>query len=135
MSVYLNFEGFRRSQKPNNYLIAPEGLCRKSTPDAKSPLIKKSPEALFRRLIALFESSGGWKSLDYDENSRRISVVAVTSFLRIKDDVDVRVLPVEGLPEGQVGSYVAIYSRSRIGYSDLGANKKRVDALLARFPT
>ena len=135
MSIYLNFEGFRRSQKPNNYLIAPEGLCRKSSPDDVSPLIKKSPEALFRRLVGLFESSSGWKNLDYDENNRRISVVAVTPLLRFKDDLDIRVLPVEGLPEGQVGSHIAIYSRSRIGYSDLGANKKRVEALLARFPT
>ena len=135
MSVYLNFESFRRSQKPNNYLIAPDGLCRKSTPDAASPLIRKSPEALFRRLVALFESAGGWKSLHYDENAFRISVVAVTPFLRFKDDVDIRVLPVDDLPEGQVGSYVAIYSRSRVGYSDLGANKKRVEGLIARFPS
>ena len=135
MSIYLNFEGFRRSQKPNNYLIAPEGLCKKSTPDETSPLIKKSPEALFRRLIALFESSGRWKKLDFDEDNHRISVIAVTPLFRFKDDVDIRVLPVEGLPEGQVGSHLAIYSRSRVGYSDLGANKKRVDGLLARFPT
>ena len=134
MSMYLSFENFRRSQKPNNYLVAPEGLCRKSTVDAKSPLIKKSPEALFRRLIGYFETSGGWKSLNYSEKPHKISVVAVTSLLRFKDDVDIRVLPVEGLPEGQVGSHIAIYSRSRVGYSDLGANKKRVEALIARFP-
>lgn len=135
MSMYLNFENFRRSQKPNNYLVAPDGLCRKSSPDIKSPVIKKSPEALFRRLVGLFEGTGGWKSLDYDENNHKISVVAVTSFLRFKDDVDIRVLPIDGLPEGQIGSHIAIYSRSRIGYSDFGANKKRVEALLARFPT
>ena len=133
--MYLSFESFRRSQKPNNYLIAPEGLCQKSTPDQISPLIKKSPEALFRRLVGLFESGSGWKSLEYDEDNRRISVVAVTPLLRFKDDVDIRVIEEPGLPEGQIGSRLAIYSRSRIGYSDLGANKKRVDALLARFPS
>ncbi len=135
MSVFLNFENFRRSQKPNNYLIAPSGLCRKSTPDAESALIRKSPEALFRRLVGFFESSGGWKNLFFDETAHRISVVAVTPFLRFKDDVDIRVLPIDDLPEGQVGSQLAIYSRSRIGYSDFGANKKRVDALIARFPS
>lgn len=134
MSVYLNFENFRRSQKPNNYLIAPDGLCRKSTPDAVSPIIRKSPEALFRRLIGLFESGSGWKNLHYSEKDRRISVIAVTPFLRFKDDVDIRVMPIADLPEGQIGSQLAIYSRSRIGYSDLGANKKRVDGLIARFP-
>lgn len=135
MNSFLSFENFRRSQKPNNYLVAPEGLCRKSTVDAISPLIKKSPEALFRRLVGFFETSGGWKSLNYSEKSHKISVVAVSALLRFKDDVDISILPVEGLPEGQVGSHIAIYSRSRVGYSDLGANKKRVEALIARFPT
>jgi len=135
MSMFLAFESFRRSQKPNNYLVAPEGLCRKSTPDASSPLFLKSQEALFRRLIGMFEISSGWKNLEYDEENHRISVVAVTSLLRFKDDVDIRVLEEPNMPDGKVGCRIAIYSRSRIGHSDLGANRKRVEGLFARFPS
>ena len=89
---------------------------------------------MFKRLVGLFESSSGWRNLEYDEENHRISVVAVTSFLRFKDDVDIRVLPEPDLPEGKIGCRLAIYSRSRIGYSDLGANQKRVEDLFSRFP-
>ena len=47
--------------------------------------------------------------------------------MRFKDDVDILVLPVEGHDHQ---STLAIYSGSRLGYSDLGTNGKRVNALL-----
>ena len=42
------------------------------------------------------------------------------------------VLPVAGQPEK---STFAAYSRSRVGYSDLGANRKRLDAFSAALLT
>jgi len=134
MSLYENFESLRRSGKPNHFLVAPEGLCRKTEPDMASPLIRKSPEALFKRLVAFLERSSGWKEVDSDPEGLRISAVAVTGFLRFKDDVDVQVFAEPGLPEGQIGSRLAIYSRSRIGHSDFGTNEKRVRKLLDMFP-
>lgn len=132
MSNYLSFETFNRSSKPNNYLLAPEGLCQNADPDQFSPLIQESPDVLFRRLVDLFETSKGWKTLEYNKEKRCLHVVAVTSLMRYKDDVDIRVVGEQGLDAGQSGSRLAVYSRSRVGYSDLGANKKRVEALLAK---
>lgn len=47
--------------------------------------------------------------------------VAVTPTLRFRDDVDVLILPAVG-----GGSTMAVYSRSRIGLWDLGANRARI---------
>ena len=49
---------------------------------------------------------------------------------RCKDDIDVAALAVA---TDENRSQLAVYSRSRIGYSDLGANAKRVRMLLEKL--
>jgi uncharacterized protein (DUF1499 family) len=62
----------------------------------------------------------------------RLNFVATSALMRFKDDVDLVFLPVTGQPDK---STFAAYSRSRVGYSDLGANLKRLDALAAALLT
>jgi uncharacterized protein (DUF1499 family) len=69
-----------------------------------------------------------WKITASDPAAGRISFIAVTKLLRFKDDVDILVLPVPGHDHQ---STLVVYSRSRVGYSDLGTNGKRVNALLS----
>ena len=54
----------------------------------------------------------------------RIRYVAVTRVMRFRDDVDVLIHS-----EGPNRTVVAVYSRSRIGLSDLGANGARITTL------
>lgn len=54
----------------------------------------------------------------------RARYVAVTRLMRFRDDVDVLIRQVS--PQQ---SRMAVFSRSRIGYSDLGANAARIEAL------
>lgn len=121
----LDFATFSRSPKPNNYLLAPDGLCQEAAPDGAAPVYDLTPAALFEKVTAALMADPQYRELSVDLAAHAISVVAVTRLLRFKDDVDILVLPA-----GE-GATFAIYSRSRVGHSDLGKNKKRVDALLA----
>jgi uncharacterized protein (DUF1499 family) len=60
-----------------------------------------------------------------ETDGRRISYVTTIPVVGFKDDVDIEVLSTE------TGSTLAIFSRSRVGYSDLGVNRKRVQKLLS----
>jgi len=51
-----------------------------------------------------------------------------SALFRFADDIDVQAIPVDG---GK--SALAIYSRSRVGYSDLGVNRKRIERWLSQI--
>lgn len=126
----VDFATLERPTSPNTYLLAPEGICRKATPDCSSPLWAISAPELHRAVKELIDSQGLWAIRDASEEPLQLSFVARTALLRFKDDVDVRVVP----SADGAGSQLAIYSRSRLGYSDLGANAKRVNKILEMLP-
>jgi len=128
MTDFLDFQTLRRPAKPNTALIAPAGFTPLEAPDAAPPELPFPPAESFARLLAMIEARGSWKLVAADGATGQVRFIAVTRLLRFKDDVDVTILPVDGAP-GR--STFAAYSRSRVGYSDLGANRKRLDELAA----
>lgn len=121
----IDFETLTRPGSPNTYLVAPEGACTSSTPDRASPVFGAAPSALYAAAEAAVRALRGTSEVQADEAARTVSAVVRTPLLRFKDDLDLRVMP------HGTGAALCIYSRSRVGHSDLGANKKRVEALLA----
>ncbi|RIJ15058.1 DUF1499 domain-containing protein [Henriciella mobilis] len=130
MSARVDFEKIERPGSPNTYLVAPEGLCANATPDADAPSFDLSPEALFAKVESALSDKSNWSVTHRDPATRQIDLVARTPVLKFKDDVAIRVLP-DGANHGK--SRLAVYSRSRVGYHDLGANRKRVDSLIAEL--
>lgn len=128
MTDFLDFKTLKRPPKPNTALIAPAGYTPLETPDAAPPDLPVAPDEAFARLLALIEGRGDWKLVAADGATRRVRFIAVTKLLRFKDDIDVTILPVDGAAGH---STFAAYSRSRVGYSDLGTNRKRLDDLSA----
>ncbi|PKP80048.1 MAG: hypothetical protein CVT79_16945 [Alphaproteobacteria bacterium HGW-Alphaproteobacteria-18] len=128
MTDFLDFQTLKRPPKPNTALIAPEGFTPLEAPDAAPPVLPFPPAETFARLISLIESRRDWKLVAADGATGRLRFIAVTKLLRFKDDIDVTILPVDGAPGH---STFAAYSRSRVGYSDLGTNRKRLDGLSA----
>ena len=78
-------------------------------------------------MLEIIEAQG-WAIQSRDAARGLIHAVATTKLMRYKDDIDILILP--GDPEKARESRLAIYSRSRIGHSDLGANRKRVTFML-----
>jgi uncharacterized protein (DUF1499 family) len=122
----VDFAGLVRPKSPNTYLVAPDGLCTMARPDRVAPVFSVSPERLRDAFLNLMREAPRVTEGHANTDPLAYDFVASTALMGFKDDVSVRFLP------GALGGgTLAIYSRSRMGYSDLGANRKRVEAWLA----
>lgn len=128
MTKFTDFETLKRPRSPNTFLLAPDGLCNNTAPDQVAPIFTMQPSDLSRKLRGVVDSEESWKDLSVSQDGLKMRFVAVSPLLRFRDDVSVEILPAASDP-GQ--STLAIYSASRIGHSDLGANRKRVRGLLS----
>ncbi len=124
----IDFETFRRASRPNTALACPPGFCRNAKPDLDPGEYPFGEEELRRRLTAFAlaqprvvpvyrHAAPGLPTQD-----RYIARSATMSF---PDTIDVRFIPLT-----ETTSTVAIYSRSQIGYSDMGVNLARIRAWL-----
>jgi len=126
MPSYLDFTKLDRPGTPNDYLVAPEEITP-ARPDRIAPIYNQTPASLFASISAMLEADKFYREVEADAQLLAIKAVAVTPILRFRDDVNIRVFPADG------GASLAIYSRSRIGMGDMGANRKRVEGLLDRL--
>ena len=128
MTDFISFKSLKRPPKPNTCLVAPANHCLAAEPDFAPPELQMTGRGLFSKLSEIIASERSFGKIETDADALRIKFVATTGMMRFKDDVDIEIIP---LDEGR--SSVAIYSRSRVGYSDLGANRKRVTKLIERL--
>ncbi|MEO9971343.1 MAG: DUF1499 domain-containing protein [Hyphomonadaceae bacterium] len=130
MTDYIDFKALERPSSPNTYLLAPAGVCEQAEPDQSSPQYPASPDAVFSACRKVIDGQKNWSLVSADADSGKIRFVSVSPLMRYKDDIDIAVLPG---PDGASSAQLAVYSRSRIGYSDMGANAKRVALLLEQL--
>ena len=124
MMDFTNLKTIKRRNSPNNYLVGPATFFATAQPD-QTALSDAPARDLYAAVVEFAKGQRSWDIIASDPDGRRLKMVATTSLLRFKDDVDIEILEVE------TGSAPVIYSRSRVGYSDLGANRKRVESILA----
>lgn len=130
MTDFINFKSLKRPPKPNTCLVAPENHCLAAEPDFAPPSLDLSPRGLFSKFSEVIGAERSFGKVAADAEQLRLKFVATTGLMRFKDDVDIEIIPLDG-----GGSTFAIYSRSRVGYSDLGANRKRVTKLIGQVTT
>jgi len=114
-----------RTDWPNDWLICLPGSC-KAEISAASPAYPVPAERLFAAWREVLAAQPRVTVVATDEPRLLILAQDRTAILRFVDTVSVRVL---SAPEG--GSTFAAYSRSNLGFGDLGTNRRRLEAWTA----
>jgi uncharacterized protein (DUF1499 family) len=119
----IEFATLEREPVPHQFLIAPAGATPKAEPDAESPAFAVPPERLRDAFLAVIAEQPRTHVLARSADGLRFTVVQRSLVMRFPDYVGVGILPA-----GEEGSTLAVYSRSRFGYSDMGVNRARVES-------
>ncbi len=118
-----DFQDLPQRTSPNHYLVCPENYANRP-PDAAAPTYACPAETLRQRVRDAIAGLG--RTQIVAEDTRQFRFTQTSRIFRFVDDVLVDIIPL-----GADRATLAIYSASRVGYSDLGANRRRVMALLA----
>ena len=120
----VDFAALKLTDKPNQFLICPPGLCG-ATPHADSPVFDVSLEELRGRWRELLAVQPRVVLLAEDKAGQQFDYVQRSARLRFPDLITVRFIAISPSQ-----STLAIYSRSIYGESDFGVNRARIDAWL-----
>ena len=123
----VTFENLVRRPSPNDALACPREFC-KATPDVTSPEFSIGADGLRSAMAKVLASEPRIEKVHSDDASLTDRYIQRTALMGFPDTIVVRFLPLAG-----DRSTLAIYSRSKFGYSDLGANKARIQRWLAKL--
>ena len=124
----VEFATLKRRSTPNDALICPRDICPQAQPDTEPPVFPV-PSAHLRSLVSeVALAEPGTSPLDRGPQQDRYLVR--TQLMRFPDTVVVQVFD-----RGQDASTLALYSRSQIGSSDFGVNRRRIERWVARIGT
>lgn len=118
------FKNLQRPGSPNHWLAAPADYAVK--PDAVAPHFAVPAAALHAAVKTVVQQTGG--AAVNSETADGLHIVFTSAVFGFKDDVRVHIIALS--PQQ---STLALYSASRVGYWDLGANRRRVEDWLARL--
>ena len=104
--------------KENHYLLRPEGG------DGPAPVFEAGPAALAAAFQDLIGATPRAEVIAGSAAAGHMTVLVRSRLVGFPDFVTVKVLEADG------GTALAVFSRSKYGYSDLGVNKQRVDSWL-----
>jgi uncharacterized protein (DUF1499 family) len=117
-----------RAEAPNSLEYSQDAARqqRDAYPDIK-PLILEVPAAqVFDRAVAAARESG-WEIVASNADAGRIEATDTTTFFGFKDDIVVRLTPLESR------TVVDVRSVSRVGRGDVGTNARRIREFLDRL--
>ncbi|MDF2973936.1 MAG: hypothetical protein K0R61_4386, partial [Microvirga sp.] len=124
----VEFATLRRRTTPNDALICSADICPQANPDAESPVFPVASARLRSLVTEVALAEPGTRLHDKGQEQDRYLVR--TRFMRFPDTVVVQVFD-----RGEDASTLALYSRSQVGRSDFGVNRRRIERWVARIGT
>ncbi len=115
-----------RTGRPNDFLVCPEGRCQ-AVADRVSPVLPLAAADQLRLWEEVVTVSPRTRVLKLNETELLIHAEQRSRLMRFVDTIVIRVLP---LDDGR--SSFAAYSRSEVGYGDMGVNRARLEDWVAR---
>ena len=116
-----------RTGKLNDTLACPADDCKKGIPDIETRRYSLPPDALFTVAEAAAKRlPGKVREVGANPVNTRFRMIVYSPLLRIPSTLSVMVTPARG-----GGSFLYVYSRSQIGYYDLGRNTANIVALVS----
>ncbi len=126
--VLLDLAHIQRPASPNTALAAPLGA--ETAPDIVTPVFPLSPARLYDAVIAMAAGQPRTYLAAAYPVQRQAHFVVRSAWFNFPDLVTAQIGDA-----GQETSTLVLYSRSVYGYSDLGANRQRLNAWLAAVAT
>ncbi len=120
----IDFSELVLGPKPNQYLVLPEGFASKAQAHQVSKLY---PGVQPAALLAAFKAVGlkAERTGLIRESDTQIELCQKSALFKFPDFITAEAVESDG------GSALCIYSRSKVGYSDLGVNAKRITGWLS----
>jgi Uncharacterized protein conserved in bacteria len=126
-SGFTDFASLVPPDSPNAWVVAPAGVIRgKADEDAPTFAVDAARLAAAWRQVVAAEPRTTITGVSAD--GLQIEAEQRSALFGFVDDISFRAIP---LADG--GSTLAVYSRSRVGYWDLGVNRGRVRSWLGRL--
>lgn len=120
----LSFANLERTGRPNDALAAPEGYTA-SHADLVSPTYGVSAEVLFETAREVLAAEPRTRILAVFREERQLALEQRSALFGFRDSIWVQAV------ERKDGSSLLMYSRSNVGYWDLGVNRNRIETWLA----
>ncbi len=120
MTGNFDFYKLNRPGSPNTALFYPAWVALPEKSDGDVPDYKISADDLYLGCKTLFTRTDENRLVSCNDADRTMAIVATSKVMKFKDDINVEILA-----NNEASSFM-IYSRSRKGYWDLGANKERI---------
>jgi uncharacterized protein (DUF1499 family) len=117
---FVDWENLRPADSPNNWLLVPRNGDLQHA-DEIAPVFAVAPHALANAWKAVIEDQPRTAIVAVSDDGLQIEAWQESSMFRFIDQISSRI---SSLSENK--STIAIYSRSTVGYWDLGVNKRRV---------